>query len=76
MAARYAGKYRRCPYTQATCLIKKHLTSYGRSTYHYGGDVLASPQDNFLFLLGGRLFLLREICPPIYPSTSHTGYRS
>ena len=67
MHTRYAGKYRRSPNPQTTCVKKKHLTSYGRSTYHYGVDVLASRQDHFFSLLGGRIFLLRETCPPFPP---------
>ena len=65
MATRYDGKYRRSPYPQAARInIKKHLTSCG--TYHWE-EVLASPQDNFLSLLGGTtIFTGRDISPPYF----------
>ena len=68
MATRYAGKYRRNPYPQAT-RMKNILTSYG--TYHWGRTFWHPPRTNFLFLRGGgRLFLQGKTCPP--PPTSHT----
>ena len=62
MVRRYAGKYRRSPYPQATRIKTLNFLRYLPLG---GGDVLASlPTTNFLFLLGGQLFLLGEICPP------------
>ena len=49
MATRYAGKYRRSPYPQATRMKNISLLT----VLITGGDVLASPQDKFSFFAGG-----------------------
>ena len=63
MTTRYAGKYRRSPYPQAT-RVKKRLPSYG--TYHWEGGILASPQDTFSFFAGGTIIFTGGTSPPYF----------
>ena len=49
MATRYAEKYRRSPYPQATRIKTFNFLQY----LSLGGDVLASPQDKFSFFAEG-----------------------
>ena len=70
MATRYAGKYRRSPYSQAIRIPVKNIWFF--AIFITGEDVLASPQEIFFFSVGGRQFLLGGTCPLHSPLTSHT----
>ena len=65
MAARYAGKYHRSPYPQATRIKNIYLLTI--LITDGGGDVLAFPPGQIFFLCWGRrLFLLgRHVPPPL-----------
>ena len=65
MAIRYAGKYHRSPYQQATRIPVKNILLFAILIIGGGGDVLASPS--------GQIFLLRGRHIAYIPPTSHTG---
>ena len=69
MATRYAGKYRRSPYPQATRTKSNQLLT----VLNTGGTFWHPPKDKFSFLPGGRrLFLLGGDMSSHPLLTSHT----
>ena len=73
MATRYAEKYRRSPYPQATRMKTFNFLRY----LSLGGTFLHPPQDKFSFFTeGDDYFYWRGSCPPhTPPPTSNTGFK-
>ena len=71
MVARYAVKYRRSPYPEATRIKNIQLLA----VFTAGGSFsIPSPGQIFCFAEGTTTFT-GETCLPLSPPTSHTGRR-